>query len=487
MFCMDNLFIYLFLEHDVVLYSYNMITAFNYLKHIYSRYILQYCKTALPMDKTVLLPPVCVKGMKELDRSKFNKTVNIPAILLPRTSLKDSKKILKKKMITLHIKKVINPPDEICVPEKHSAHKLLLLQPGTEFTDQEKNMLNDIGYTNEILQHKILIGYENYKHADILKAILPDDDDVTRGYSQTGHILHVNLREHQLPYKHIIGQVLLDKIPNVETVVHKPITIENEFRNFQMEVIAGKSNFITKVIEHGRRFEFDFSKVFWNSRLSAEHQRIASVISKDDVVFDMFAGVGPFAIPLAKKGCLVYANDLNPDSFRWLEHNARINKTTQHMHCFNLDGRDFIQKEMHNFLSEAAKSCKVHVLMNLPAIAVDFLDVFPGLMGETHRSRDGKSTLPEVIIHLYMFTKEPENTTAIRLLMETHLGGPLHSELSVHYVRNVAPKKEMLCVSFRLPADTTLLERNQRNVSSECDTGLLQSKRLKLDDKYESS
>lgn len=41
---------------------------------------------------------------------------------------------------------------------------------------------------------------------------------------------------------------------------------------------------------------------------------------------DMFAGVGPFAVPLAMKGCMVHANDLNPRSHHFLEGNIRGNK-----------------------------------------------------------------------------------------------------------------------------------------------------------------
>lgn len=44
---------------------------------------------------------------------------------------------------------------------------------------------------------------------------------------------------------------------------------------------------------------------------------------------DMFAGVGPFAIPLALKGCQVYANDLNPRSFHFLQANKTRNKVQQ--------------------------------------------------------------------------------------------------------------------------------------------------------------
>lgn len=43
----------------------------------------------------------------------------------------------------------------------------------------------------------------------------------------------------------------------------------------------------------------------------------------------MFAGVGPFAIPLALKGCQVYANDLNPRSFHFLQANKTRNKVQQ--------------------------------------------------------------------------------------------------------------------------------------------------------------
>ena len=48
--------------------------------------------------------------------------------------------------------------------------------------------------------------------------------------------------------------------------------------------------------------------------------------SKDDVVADVFAGVGPFALPAAKKGCAVLANDLNPESYKYLKINIDKSK-----------------------------------------------------------------------------------------------------------------------------------------------------------------
>jgi tRNA G37 N-methylase Trm5 len=49
----------------------------------------------------------------------------------------------------------------------------------------------------------------------------------------------------------------------------------------------------------------------------------------DDVIADVFAGVGPFALPAAKKGCAVLANDLNPESYKYLIMNIKDNKVSK--------------------------------------------------------------------------------------------------------------------------------------------------------------
>ena len=66
--------------------------------------------------------------------------------------------------------------------------------------------------------------------------------------------------------------------------------------------------------------------MYWNSRLHTEHERLVQLFSADDVIADVFSGVGPFALPAAKKGCGVLANDLNPESYKWLLHNIGSNK-----------------------------------------------------------------------------------------------------------------------------------------------------------------
>lgn len=76
--------------------------------------------------------------------------------------------------------------------------------------------------------------------------------------------------------------------------------------------------------------------MYWNSRLHTEHARLVSLFGPGEVVADVFAGVGPFAIPAAKKGSLVVANDLNPKSAEYLAMNVDSN----HVRC--LRTHDFL-------------------------------------------------------------------------------------------------------------------------------------------------
>jgi tRNA (guanine37-N1)-methyltransferase len=80
--------------------------------------------------------------------------------------------------------------------------------------------------------------------------------------------------------------------------------------------------------ESNCRFRFDFSQVYWNSRLHSEHERLVKMFEPSDVVADVFAGVGPFAIPAAKKGCAVFGNDLNPSSVKYMQSNAIDNRVS---------------------------------------------------------------------------------------------------------------------------------------------------------------
>jgi tRNA (guanine37-N1)-methyltransferase len=164
---------------------------------------------------------------------------------------------------------------------------------------------------------------------EILAATLPSDiGEVPRSYTIVGHIAHVNLDESHLPYKYHIGSVILSKGNKygITTVVNKLDIIDSTYRNFAMEVIAGEENYLVTQSHLDCEFQFDFSKVYWNTRLGTEHRRLVDMFAEGEAVADVFAGVGPFAVPAGKKRVFVLANDLNPDSYGSMEGNIIHNK-----------------------------------------------------------------------------------------------------------------------------------------------------------------
>lgn len=209
-----------------------------------------------------------------------------------------------------------------------------------------------------------------------------------------------------------------------------------------------------QVKENNIAYELDFSKVYWNPRLSTEHGRIVALLKPSDVLFDVFAGIGPFAIPAAKKKCHVFANDLNPESYSWLLHNCKLNKVDNKIKAFNMDGRDFLLGPVREELSKELPLLKeeqktsFHIVMNLPALAIEFLDVFRHLLVGEPCSTAGLPT-----VHCYGFSKHDDPAKDIQERAEASLGTSLDGRCSTYLVRNVAPNKEMLCISFQIPAD----------------------------------
>lgn len=54
-----------------------------------------------------------------------------------------------------------------------------------------------------------------------VQRLLPAGVDAPTSFETVGHIAHVNLRAEQLPHRQLIGAVLLDKNPQLRTIVNK--------------------------------------------------------------------------------------------------------------------------------------------------------------------------------------------------------------------------------------------------------------------------
>ena len=282
-----------------------------------------------------------------------------------------------------------------------------------------------------------------------------------------------NYNPYKIRFFLVQGQVILDKnSPQIKTVVNKVNAIDETYRFFQMELLAGENNMLTMVKEHGCSFSFDFSKVYWNSRLQSEHKRLVDIFRKGDVVCDMFAGVGPFAIPAAKKGCIVYANDLNPESHAALVKNSKLNHVEENIHCSNLDAREFVRQ----VFTKDEKLQFDHIIMNLPATAVEFLDAFKGVYSKVNPAisheqvvAEGSSVVKLPVVHCYCFSKAEDPVLDAMEQVSSRLGVERLERCQVYSVRNVAPKKMMMCVSFGLPRALVFAERVESASSGKRD------------------
>ncbi|XP_050870770.1 tRNA (guanine(37)-N1)-methyltransferase 2 isoform X3 [Lathyrus oleraceus] len=457
-----------------------------------------------------------------VDESKFDVHLKLWALRIPCQFCKAATRILNGYLLD---KPRVKPIAEDPTCDKN---RYLILsekvqnQDLSEIPKQKLDELKDLCEI-EVLPYSLTLGYSYWSADQVLKQILPNGVEVPSSFETIGHIAHLNLHDELLPFKDVIAKVIYDKnYPRIKTIANKVGNITNEFRVPEFEILAGEHDMITEVKQYGATFRLDYSLVYWNSRLEHEHKRLVSMFQAGEIICDMFAGIGPFAIPAAQKGCLVYANDLNPNSIHYLKINAKINKVDDQISSYNMDARKFISQLMevpnseHKIenvvpVSDTRYTCKIqdntesnsenellrangkahgtdilegggkkgsankrrrgfdisvpktwehfdHVIMNLPASAVQFLDAFRGLIQRKY----WKGHLPW--IHCYCFIRATETPASIIAVAESALNASI-LDSRFHRVRDVAPNKAMFCLSFRLP-EACLCEDSNDTVRS---------------------
>ncbi|KAL0013908.1 hypothetical protein SO802_000977 [Lithocarpus litseifolius] len=447
-----------------------------------------------------------------LDESKFDVHLNLWALRIPRELCKVATRILNGYLLD---KARIKPITEDPTCDKNRYLILSEKVQNPDLCDIPDSKLDELKSSCkiEVVPYSLTLGYSYWSADHVLKQILPPGVEVPSSFETIGHIAHLNIHEELLPYKDVIARVIYDKnCPRIKTIVNKVGTITNEFRVPKFEILAGQNDMVTEVKQYGATFKLDYGLVYWNSRLEHEHMRLVSQFRAGEAICDMFAGVGPFAIPAAQKGCVVFANDLNPDSIRYLKINAEINKVddlgrTCEDYEMQADeesksenGQQTVEaKEVPDDVTSnleyaqgssrkadtSASAVKRpsmngsadgtgtsgagrrkgstnkrmrgsemanakpwvhidHVIMNLPASALQFLDVFSGII----KRKFWNGPLPW--IHCYCFMRANESEEFIVSEAESALNASIQDPI-FHRVRDVAPNKAMFCLSFRLP------------------------------------
>jgi tRNA (guanine37-N1)-methyltransferase len=223
---------------------------------------------------------------------------------------------------------------------------------------------------------------------------------------------------------------LLGAQKNIKVVLASASRVNGEYRLKKLLFVAGERRTETVHKEYGSRLLIDVSKVYFSPRLATERDRVALLVQPNETVVDMFAGVGPFTVMLAKKIKKAIAFELNPIAFRYLQKNIDLNRLDNVLACFG-NAKDLAPK----FAGTAER-----VIMNLPHSAFNFLDAALTLI-----SGDGG------VIHFYdIRTQEdfPDSVERVRKAVQS--SGRLVETIRLKRVRSYAPGRYHICVDAKI-------------------------------------
>ncbi|MDR2830120.1 MAG: class I SAM-dependent methyltransferase family protein [Methanobrevibacter sp.] len=117
---------------------------------------------------------------------------------------------------------------------------------------------------------------------------------------------------------------VLDRF-DVDSII-KINKIHGQMREPEIELLYGEITETTHK-ENGCFYSLDLSKVMWSKGNTNERMRIAKLVGDDEIVLDMFAGIGYFSIPIAvhSNPKRVISIEINPNSFKYLKKNIILN------------------------------------------------------------------------------------------------------------------------------------------------------------------
>lgn len=226
-----------------------------------------------------------------------------------------------------------------------------------------------------------------------------------------------------------IARAIVESELPLETVLNKASKVKGETRTRDWEVLEGEG---TETVhrEYGAAFELDLAEVYFSPRLATERHRVAEQVSPGEQAFDMFAGVGPFVVPFAKRGATCVGVDINETAIEYLRANARQNRVEDRITAICGDVRT-VAPEYEDWADR--------VVMNLPHSADEFLEAAVRIAGDT------------CLVHYYDIQHEDDpfgpGERAIREAAESEYTVTVENRRTV---RSYAPHELNVCLDVRL-------------------------------------
>ena len=237
-------------------------------------------------------------------------------------------------------------------------------------------------------------------------------------------------------YENLIGEAILKTHRNIRTVLAKAGAISGTYRLREFTFIAGEHKTQTVHREFGCQYHVDVAKAYFSPRLSHEHQRVASLVQTGETVVDLFAGVGPFSILIAKKNpkVKVYAVDINPEAVELLKVNVRVNRVENRVFPILGDAKQIAANKL--------KGLADGVIMNLPETAIEFVDA----ACQAIKPQGG-------IIHFYAFVRSPDSIENLKLSFcqaVESTGRKVEAFLYAKSIRETAPYESQIVLDAKV-------------------------------------
>jgi len=340
---------------------------------------------------------------------------HVPYLKVPRKQGENVRRSLIELKLLATDLRIISEEEHLLIP--------LLRQPINEESEALRRQSNTIEFGTGEFQEEA----KPVTMLDLLEDRVPPHvlAGMPKSLDIIGHVAVVETTAELQPYKALIGEAVLAANKTVRTVLAKTGPIGTQYRLRQFEILAGEDRTETLYIEHGCRYLLDLRKVYFSPRLSYEHDRVSRLVNEGEKVVDMFAGVGPFSILIAKRRSLiqVYAIDLNPEAVKYLEENVRLNRLRGKVTALLGDCRSVICQRL--------RSVADRVIMNFPSHSFDYVDSACYALKPTGG-----------VIHLYTFSDEqsPFENLKCRLEESVSSAGRSVKEIScMRTVKAVAP------------------------------------------------
>lgn len=156
----------------------------------------------------------------------------------------------------------------------------------------------------------------------------PLKDRLPRKWERLGKVLVLRFPPELEAYRREVGAAY-GRVLGVKAVIDRTEGIAGAWRRPRARLVWGEETETTHT-ENGIRYKLDPTKVMFSSGNLKERTRMGRLCRPEEVVVDMFAGIGYFALPMALQGGArrVVACEVNPTAFGYLRENIRMNGAT---------------------------------------------------------------------------------------------------------------------------------------------------------------